>query len=78
MEKIQIIFEKLIEAIIILLSVFILGVFIPFLIASLVVLSTDTTYCQIIGGGALFWVFSVIGWIISAVYINEMVTEDNG
>ena len=62
-------------AITILFAIFILGIFVPFIITALIAGFTPLTIGDIISSSAVFWVFSVIGWFVSAVYVNDVVSN---
>jgi len=64
------IITKTFEALLILLSVFILGMFIPFITSLIIVLTTDITITDFTTFGP-FWFFVVVGWCIAACYLNE-------
>ena len=66
-------FYQLSLAISIVISVFVLGILGPFMITTILVAFTSVTYCQIIGHSEIFWVFTIIGWIIAGVFINDMI-----
>jgi hypothetical protein len=63
--------NKSLEAILILLIVFILGLFVPMLITTLVVIFTKTTYCEVFTTSVVFWIFTIIGWVIAAIFVND-------
>lgn len=66
---------KVLEALLILTMVLILGLFVPFIVSSIVVLATKMTYSEIISS-FLFWLFTVAGWIIAADYVNTKLNEE--
>jgi hypothetical protein len=66
--------NKFIEALLVLLSIFVLGIFIPLLISIIVTLTTNATVVDCITFPA-FWIISFIGWIIATVYINDVVNK---
>lgn len=64
---------KTTEAILILLSIFFIGILIPMVITTLCVIFVDNaTYTEAVSS-PIFWIFSVIGWVIAGCYINEVV-----
>lgn len=67
--------NKSLEAILILLIVFILGLFVPMLITTLVVTFTKTTYNEVFTSSVVFWIFTVIGWVCSAIFVNDEMTR---
>ena len=65
----------LFKSLLILLSVFILGFFSPFLVSTIIVLvNKDVTYLDCMSTFP-FWLFTIAGVIIAGVYINEEVTK---
>lgn len=73
----KLILEKTGEAMLILLSVLILGMFIPFVISSFIVIFSDYTYQQCVVENVIFWIFTIICWVVSGIYINDVVTKRN-
>ena len=63
------------EAMTVLLSIFILGIFVPFLIVTFLVIFTGSHYDELIEGNVAFWIFTGIGWIVAGCYINEKIEE---
>lgn len=61
---------KILEAIIVLLSVFILGILIPILTSLILVTFSNMQFDECICSG-LFWTFTVISWFFAGTYINE-------
>lgn len=59
------------EAVVILLSVLLLGAFVPFTIALFVYASTEATFAECTSHSIVFWLFTIIGWIGAYSYINE-------
>ena len=73
----KILLSKISETFVILLSIFTLGLFIPLLTAIFVAITTTATISQGVSS-VPFWIFTIIGWIVSACYINYIVTiEEN-
>lgn len=66
--------EKLAYTMLVLLSVFILGIFFPLLTSIFVASTTKTTFSECIEF-VPFWVVSFIGWFIAIFYVNEKITE---
>lgn len=66
--------KKLLYALLILFSIFILGIFIPMIISLFIVMTTPATLTNCIET-APFWIFTILGWIISSIYINEEITK---
>ena len=64
------------NAVTIITIIFILGLFVPMLISTIVVIFTATTFESIISESAIFWLFTLIGWLCSSVYINEALTKE--
>ena len=61
-------------ALICLTSIFILGIFIPVMISLFATLSTPATFVDCTTS-VPFWIFTIIGWFVSAIYVNDILTE---
>lgn len=73
--KINQLLLTLVKSLLMLLSVFILGLFTPFMVSTFIVLTNDiVTYSDCVTTFP-FWLFTLIGWIVASVYINEEVTK---
>lgn len=68
-------FEKVGIAFIALISIIALGLLVPMLVSTFVVLTTSSTLEQCVTS-VLFWIFTIIGWIISGIYVNESITSE--
>lgn len=72
--------EKLVakvgEASIVLLSILFLGTLVPFTIGLFVYLTTDIAFADCTSQSTVFWLFSLFGWIGSAIYINDAVYKN--
>jgi flagellar biosynthesis protein FliQ len=66
--------EKLAYTMLVLLSVFILGIFFPLLISVFVASTTEITFSECIKF-VPFWVICFLGWFIAIFYVNEKITE---
>lgn len=66
--------KKLFFALVVLLSIFILGIFVPMIISIFISIVTDATLTDCIQT-VPFVLFSIIGFICSAIYINEQVKD---
>lgn len=66
--------NRVFNTILILLSIIILGIFIPITISFFISILTPATFadCTI---SPPFWIVTLIGWITAAVYINDAVSE---
>jgi len=60
--------NKVLEAIVVLLSIFILGLMIPILTSLVVVVFSNTQFDECVHTG-LFWFITLLGWIISIAYM---------
>jgi len=67
--------KKTIEAFMILGIIFVMGLFVPMLISLFVVIFTSATFESIISEGVVFWLFTVIGWFLSAFFVNDALKE---
>lgn len=68
--------NKVLEAIVVLLSIFILGIFLPMSIVLIVTSFTNAHIdeCIMYPG---FWVLSIIGWIIADCYMDHILKDEN-
>lgn len=68
-----------IKAMVILAVIFVIGMFIPMLITSFIVLFSSTQYDEIIAGNGgntfAFWFFSLVGWIFAMLYMNDVINK---
>jgi len=62
--------KKLLFALVVLLSIFILGIFVPMIISLFIIITTEATLIDCIQT-VPFILFSVIGCIISGLYISH-------
>jgi len=60
---------KVLEAIIVLVSVFVLGILPSTLVSSFITLFTNATFIECVVTGP-FWIVTVLGWITSSCYLN--------
>lgn len=68
--------KKILYTLIILFSVFLLGIFIPLLISLFIFVFTEFSIVKCISS-VPFWIFTILGWIISSFYVNGIVKESN-
>jgi len=73
--KINQLLLTLVKSLLILLSVFILGLFIPFMVSTFVILTNKIVAYSDCVTTFPFWLFTMCGWIVAGVYINEEVTK---
>ena len=66
---------KIIEALIVVIATFVLGILFPILVSTMLTIMTKATYIDCICS-VPFWIFTVLGWVVAGVYINETVTEE--
>jgi len=66
--------KKLLFALVILLSMFILGIFVPMIISLFITMVTESTLADCVKT-APFILFSITGNICSAIYINEQLKD---
>jgi len=66
--------NKVTDALVILTAIFILGIFVPIAFSILLTIFSDTTFneCTM---SVPFWIFTVIGVVISACYISHLIEE---
>lgn len=62
--------RKLLDALCIIFSVFIIGLASPTLVSAFIALTTEATFSDAVECPA-FWVLTLLGWIISGVYVND-------
>ena len=67
--------ELLVKFFIIMSMIIVMGMFIPMVITTIVVIFTPTTFAYIIGESVIFWIFTIIGCIVSACYISSKLNE---
>lgn len=67
--------NKVLEAIVVLLSIFILGLMLPMLTSLVLVIFSNTHFDECIHSGP-FWIFTLIGWFIAGCYINDAIIKD--
>ena len=72
------ILNQVLLAVIVLLSIFVLGLVVPLIVSAFVVVNTDILWINAITS-PLFWIVSLFGWGIAAVYLNDTVrnSEDD-
>jgi Na+-translocating ferredoxin:NAD+ oxidoreductase RnfE subunit len=66
---------KTFEALLILFSVFVLGIFIPLLVSSVIILTNDDVTATDCTTSGIFWFITFFGWLTSAVYINDEIKK---
>ena len=66
--------QTTVNAMIVLLSVFLLGIFLPLLV-SIFLMSMGVLSGQECVSSNPFWYFSIIGWIFAALYVNIQVRK---
>lgn len=69
-------FKRTIELVQVVLIVFFLGLLIPILISTIVVLNTKATFGEIISESVIFWIFTIIGWILAAIFVDMCFDEE--
>lgn len=67
--------NKVFYAILILLSITILGISVPIMVSLLLTLLTPASFEQCTTS-VPFWLITIIGWFISAFYVNDLITEN--
>jgi hypothetical protein len=68
--------ENILFTLVILLSVFILGILLPTVVSSFIVLTTKTTFEECVQTG-VFWIITLLGWLCASVYVNELYNQIN-
>jgi len=66
---------KVLEAITILVSVFVLGIVFPLLVSTFVTIFTDATMTECIVTFP-FFVATFIGWVLAGIYINYLLEHE--
>lgn len=64
------------EAVVVLLSILFLGNLIPTTVSMCIAICTKETFEGIITSSVVYWLFTIIGWIVAAIYINDEITKD--
>jgi uncharacterized BrkB/YihY/UPF0761 family membrane protein len=64
--------KKLLDALYIIFSVFIIGLASPSLVSAFIALTTEAKFSECVETFP-FWLFTVLGWIIGGVYVNDEV-----
>lgn len=66
--------KKIAYSLLVLSSIFVLGIFFPLMVSIFVSIFTEITFSQCVSS-VIFWVIVFIGWVISMSFINEKVKE---
>jgi hypothetical protein len=66
--------SKTFNAIVIIICTFILGISVPMIVSILLLLLTPATFADCTNS-VPFWLFTVIGTIISGVYVNNILED---
>jgi hypothetical protein len=64
--------RKLLEALYIIFSVFIIGIAFPVLVSAFIALTTEVKFSDCVETPP-FWLFTLLGWIVGGVYVNDKV-----
>lgn len=71
--------KKLLEqvgtAIIALTSIIVLGLLVPMLVSTFIVLTTSYTL-EMCTTAVIFWIFTIIFWCIAGIYVNDAITNE--
>ena len=65
---------KLLHTLIILTSIIVLGIFIPLTVSVFISILTPATFTDCTTS-IPFWLVTIICWAISAVYVNDVITN---
>jgi hypothetical protein len=68
--------KNILFTLLILLSVFILGIILPTIVSSFIVLTTKTTFEECVQTGT-FWFITLLGWLCALVYVNDLYKQTN-
>ncbi len=63
--------KKTFEAIIILITIFLLGILLPTITSLYIVIFNNDVTMTMCTNSEIFWVFTIIGWCIALAYVNE-------
>lgn len=63
--------KKTFEAIIILITIFLLGILIPTITSLYIVIFNNDITMTMCTNSEIFWISTIIGWCIALVYVNE-------
>lgn len=67
--------NQVVIALVAMLSVIILGLFIPMLVSLFVIACTETTLSDAVTC-VPFWIFTILGWILGSFYVNDVLVGD--
>lgn len=62
--------KTLLNGILILLSIFLLGIFFPILVSLLLIINTNISLEECIITNT-FWIFTIVGWFVAAIFMVE-------
>ena len=68
--------KNILFTLIMLLSVFILGITLPTIVSSFIVLTTKTTFEECVQTGE-FWFITLLGWLCALIYVNDLYKQTN-
>lgn len=68
--------KNILFTLLILLSVFILGIILPVTVSSFIVLTTKATFEECVQTG-IFWFTTLLGWLCASVYVNDLYNKIN-
>ena len=63
--------KKTFEAIIILITIFLLGILIPTITSLYIVIFNNDVTMTMCTNSEIFWISTIIGWCIALAYVNE-------
>lgn len=63
--------KNILFTLLILLSVFILGIILPTIVSSFIVLTTKATFEECVQTGP-FWLITLFGWLCASNYVNDL------
>lgn len=66
--------NRILQTMVILSSIICLGIFIPLIVSLFISMLTPATFIDCTTC-VPFWIVTIIGWFVSAIYVNDVVTE---
>lgn len=67
-------FEKIGVAFIAVISIIVLGLLVPMLVSTFIVVTTRFTL-EMCTTSVLFWIFTIFGWLIASIYVNDSIKD---
>jgi hypothetical protein len=75
MKNSVIVLSKFLEALVVLITIFLLGISVPMIVSCFIAIFTEVTVSQCVSS-EIFWFLSFVGVVISGIYINHSISTD--